>query len=170
MNRRFPWLKFLTGIVLFTLWHQLYEFFPCRAVAIVAEGEPECIFAHQKMLFYPYILLSLVDYVRLRRRATVPASFLYARLLILVSAPWLMTSIWYVPEALGIRMGPTVELVYSILISFVGVYLEIQMEEPLEATRYGTAIRILLWILIAASLILYSGFALHPPFHGLFVS
>jgi hypothetical protein len=170
MNRRFPWLKFLAGIVLFTLWHQLYDLYPCTLAAIVAEGEPECIFAHQKMLFYPYILLSIVDYVLLRRKGIVPGSFLYARLLILVSAPWLMISIWYVPEALGIQMGPTVELIYSILISFLGVYIEIQMEKPLEATRYGLAIKILLWVLFVAALILYTGFSFHPPYHGLFVS
>jgi hypothetical protein len=170
MHRRFPWLKYVAGIVLFSLWHQLYDLFPCRLAEIVAEGERECVFAHQKMLFYPYILLSIVDYYRLRRKGALPASFLYARLLILVAAPWLMISIWYVPEALGIQMGRVVELVYSILISFVGVYLAIQMEAPLEATRYGTAIKVLLWTLFAAALILYTGFALHPPIHGLFVS
>ena len=170
MNRRFPWLKFLVGIVLFSLWHQLYDLLPCQLAAIVAEGEPGYVFAHQKMLFYPYILLSLADYIRLRRKGTVPASLIYARLLILVSAPWLMISIWYVPEALGIQMKSTVELVYSILISFLGVYIAIQMEAPLEATRYGPALKALLWIAFLAALIIYTGFALHPPYHGLFVS
>jgi hypothetical protein len=131
-----------------------------------------------KMLFYPYILLSIGDFIlRVRRSAgrespqggVVPASFLYARLLILVAVPWLTMSIWYVPEALGLHMEGPVELVYSILISWVGVYIAIRLEEPLEATRYRLAVRVLLWIAFLAALITYTGFAFHPPRHGFFV-
>ena len=148
----------------------MHDLFPGTWAAILSEGDRESIFANMKMLFYPYLLLSIADYLLLRRVHKVPAAFFYARLLILVSAPWLMISLWYVPDALGIQMGRVVELVYSIGISFVGVYLAIQMEAPLEATRYGTAIRILLWILFLAALILYTGFALHPPYHALFAN
>jgi hypothetical protein len=176
MTRRFPWLKYLAGIALFALWHQLYPIFPTTWAEVLAEGEQESIFAHMKMLFYPYLILSIVDYLRLRRSAgreaprkdPVSASFLYARLLILVTAPWLNMSIWYVPEALGIHMPGTVELIYSILISWVGVYIAIRMEEPLEATQYRPALRVLLWIAFLAALITYTGFAFHLPRHGFF--
>ena len=176
MTRRFPWIKYVAGIALFALWHQLHPLFPATWAAVLAEGEQESIFAHMKMLFYPYLILSVVDYVRLRRSAgreaprkgPVSASFLYARLLILVSAPWLTMSIWYVPEALGIHMPGTVELIYSILISWVGVYIAIRMEEPLEGTQYRLALKVLIWIMFLAALITYTGFAFHPPRHGFF--
>ena len=102
MNKRFPWIKYLVGIALFALWHQLHDIFPSTWAAILAEGEQESIFAHMKMLFYPYLILSVADYVLLRRKGSVPVSFVYARLLILVSAPWITMAIWYVPDALEI--------------------------------------------------------------------
>ena len=169
MRRRFPWLKYIAGIALFALWHQLHDLFPSTWAAVLAESEQESIFAHMKMLFYPYMLLSIVDFILMRRKGVVPASFLYARLLILVSARWLTMSIWYVPEALGIHIDGPMELVYSILISWVGVYIAIRMEEPLEATHYRPAVRVLLWIAFLAALITYTGFAFHPPRHGFFV-
>lgn len=168
MNRRFPWKKYLVGIALFALWHQLHDFFPTTWAAVLAEGEQESIFAHMKMLFYPYLLLSIVDYILLHRKGKVSASFVYARLLILVTAPWLTMSIWYVPEALGIFMEGPVELIYSILISFVGVYLAIRMEEPLEATHYRLALKVLLWLAFLAALITYTGFTFHLPHYGFF--
>jgi hypothetical protein len=42
------------------------------------------------------------------------------------------------------------------------------MEEPLEATQYRPAFKVLLWIAFLAALITYTGFALHPPRHGFF--
>jgi hypothetical protein len=168
MKRRFPWLKYVFGIALFALWHQLHDIFPSTWAAILAEGEQEAIFAHMKMLFYPYLILCVVDYVLLRRKGKLPASFVYARLLILVSAPWITMSIWYVLEALGIHLEGPAELIYSIAISWVGVYLAIRMEEPLEATRYRLALKVLLWIAFLAALITYTGFSLHLPEHGFF--
>jgi hypothetical protein len=146
----------------------LYDLFPSTWAAVLAEGGQESIFAHMKMLFYPYLLLTLADYLLLRRKGKVPASFFYARLLILVSAPWITMAVWYVPEALGIHMEGTVELIYSILISWVGVYLAIRMEEPLEATHYRLALKVLLLIAFLAALITYTGFAFHLPRHGFF--
>jgi len=169
MTRRFPWIKYLIGIALFSLWHQLYDLFPGTWAAILSEGDQESIFAHMKMLFYPYLILSVADYIRLRRKGVVPASFLYARLLILVSAPWIMMSIWYVPDALGISMDGAVELTYSILLSWVGVYLAIRMEAPLEAAHYRLALKLLLLAAFLAALITYTGFSLHLPHYGFFV-
>ena len=168
MNRRFPWIKYLVGIALFALWHQLHDIFPTTWAAILAEGEQESIFAHMKMLFYPYLFLSVVDYILLRRKGKIPVSMLYARLLILVSVPWITMSVWYVLEALGIHLEGPVELIYSILISFVGVYIAIRLEEPLEATRYRLAVKVLLWLAFLAALITYTGFSFHLPHHGFF--
>ena len=36
MNRRFPWIKYLVGIALFALWHQLHDIFPTTWAAILA--------------------------------------------------------------------------------------------------------------------------------------
>ena len=76
-RRRFPWLKFLSGILLFAIFHQLHDLFPNTLTAILAEGEQEAIFAHMKMLFYPYLILSIVDYFLYRRRGLLTPNFIY---------------------------------------------------------------------------------------------
>jgi hypothetical protein len=168
MKRRFPWIKFVAGVLLFGLWHQLWEIFPTTWAAILAEGAEKTIFAHMKMLFYPYLLLSIVDYILLRRKDTLPRSFIWARLLILVSAPWIMISMWYVPQAFGIVFEGPVELTYSILFSAIGIYLAIRMEEPLESTQYSLPLKILLAAAFVAALTIFTGFSLIEPHHLFF--
>ena len=168
MTKRFPWLKFLAGIILFAFFHQLYDIFPSTWAAVLAEGEQETIFAHMKMLFYPYILISVVDYVLLRRKGKVPESFFYARLLILIAAPCVMISIFYVPDALNIPLEGPIELIFSILTSWVGVYLAIVMEEPLESITYGRAFKILIWISFITAVIIYTAFSFQPPHYEFF--
>lgn len=167
MYRKFPWIKFIIGIALFAIFHQLYDLFPNTLTNILAEGPKESIFAHMKMLFYPYLLICIGEFLLLRRSGAVKASFWYARLLILVSVPWMMISLFYVPQALGIFMEGTLELVFSILISWIGIYMAIRFEEPFEAIDYRPAIKALLIVLFLAALIIYTGFAFHLP-HTLF--
>jgi hypothetical protein len=42
------------------------------------------------------------------------------------------------------------------------------MEEPLEATHYRLALKVLLWIAFLAALITYTGFSFHLPQYGFF--
>jgi hypothetical protein len=168
VRRKFPWLKFLAGILLFAIFHQLHDLFPNTVTAILAEGEQEAIFAHMKMLFYPYLILSIVDYFLYRRRGLLTSNFIYARLLILVSVPWMMISFFYVPDAMGIHIEEPFLLLFSILSSFVGVYTAIRLEEPLEATSYRPAVKALLIFFFICAIIIYTGFAFRLPVYDFF--
>ena len=167
-KRKFPWIKFVVGIVLFAFFHQLYDIFPNTLTAILAEGEEEAIFAHMKMLFYPYILISIVDYFLYRRQGKLNESFIYARLLILVAVPWMMLSFFYVPESIGINVGEPGILIFSILTSWLGVYTAIRLEEPLEAIQYRTVVKVLLWLFFISAIIIFTGFSFNPPIHDFF--
>ena len=167
-KRKFPWIKFVVGCVLFAFFHQLYDIFPNTVTAVLAEGEEEAIFAHMKMLFYPYLLLSIVDYFLYRRKGQLTESFIYARLLILISVPWVMLSFFYVPESLGINLGEPGILIFSIIASWIGVYTAIRMEEPLEATHYRLAVKALLIMFFISSIIIFTGFTFNPPLHDFF--
>ena len=168
MNRKFPWVKFVIGIALFALFHQLYDLFPNTLTAVLAEGEQENIFAHMKMLFYPYLFISIGDYILSRRRGTLPPDFVYARLLILVSVPWMMITAFYAFDALGIIFEEPFVLIFSILVSWLGVYTAIRLEEPLESIRYRGAVKALLILFFVCALITYTGFAFHQPYYGFF--
>lgn len=168
MKRKFPWAKFVIGIVLFALFHQLYDLFPNTLTAVLAEGKEENIFAHMKMLFYPYLFISIGDYVLGRRRGTLAPDFIYARLLILVSVPWMMITTFYAFDALGIIFAEPFVLIFSILVSWLGVYTAIRLEEPLEAIQYRGAVKTLLILFFLCTLIIYTGFAFREPFYGFF--
>ncbi|MBT9314068.1 DUF6512 family protein [Leptothoe spongobia] len=169
MNSNFPWLKFLVGIILFSFWHQLYDFFPSTWAAVLAEGEQESNFAHMKMLFYPYLLISCFDYyLRRRHHKFVGSSFFFARLLILVTVPWTFISVFYVPDALGIEFPTAIELYFSIIISWLGVYTAIILEKPLEKIEYGPALKSLLILFFASALIIYTSFSFRTPHFGFF--
>ena len=161
-------MKFVIGILLFAFFHQLYDFFPNTLTAVLAEGEQENIFAHMKMLFYPYLLISIGDYILSRRRGALPPDFIYARLLILVSVPWMMITAFYALDALGIVFEEPFVLIFSILVSFLGVYTAIRLEEPLEGIRYRGAVKVLLILFFVCALITYTGFAFRQPFYGFF--
>lgn len=167
-RRKFPWIKFVVGIVLFALFHQLYDIFPSTLTAVLAEGGEENIFAHMKMLFYPYLLITIVDYFLYRRRGKLDDSFIYARLLILVGVPWVMISFFYVPESLGFSLGEPGTLIFSILISWLGVYTAIRLEEPLEATYYRPVVKVLLWLFFITAIIIFTGFTFNAPVHDFF--
>jgi hypothetical protein len=167
-KRKFPWIKFIVGIVLFAFFHQLYDIFPNTVTAVLAEGGEEAIFAHMKMLFYPYLILSIVDYFLYRRKGILTESFYYARLLILVAVPWMMISFFYVPESVGINIGEPGILIFSIFASWIGVYTAIRLEEPLEATHYRLAVKTLLIMFFIAAIIIYTGFSFNPPLHDFF--
>ena len=167
-KRKFPWIKFVVGCFLFAFFHQLYDIFPSTITAVLAEGPDESIFQHLKMLFYPYLILSIVDYFLYRRKGQLTESFYYARMLILVSVPWMMISFFYVPESLGINLGEPGILIFSIFASWIGVYTAIRLEEPLEAAHYRPAVKALLIMFFLSAIIIFTGFTFNTPIHDFF--
>lgn len=168
MKRKFPWIKFIVGIILFAIFHQLYDLFPSTLTAILAEGEEEAIFAHMKMLFYPYLILSIVDYFLYRRKGILTPDFIYSRMLILISVPWLTISFFYVPDALGIVFPEPYILIFSILVSWLGVYTAIRLEEPFDPLEYRPAIKSLIVLFFITAIIIFTGLTFNQPFYDFF--
>lgn len=162
-KRKFSWIKFIIGVILFSFLHQLHDIFPNALTAIIAEGENEAVLAHMKMLFYTYILLTIGDYFLYYRKGILTESFYYARLLILASVPWMMISFFYVPESLDINLVSPYNMIFSIFASWVGIYTAISFEETLEAAKYSVNIKVLLVIFFISAIIIYTGFSFNPP-------
>jgi hypothetical protein len=100
MRAKFPWGKFLLGYALYLFFHEADRFLPGTLGVIFGEGF-ESVYAHMKMLFYAYLILSIIDFFRLRNQG-LPGSFFYARMLILAAVPWMMIATYYSLEAMGI--------------------------------------------------------------------
>jgi hypothetical protein len=160
MQRKFQWWKLIAGYLLFLFFHQVYDILGGgRLGAILGEGI-ESIYAHMKMYFYAYLIVSVIDYF-LRRKELI-STFWYSRMLIASSFPWMSIAIWFVPEALGIDIS-SFELLYSLTLTLIGLYFAFRLDDDLEKVEFGRAAKILIWIAFTAALITYIGFSFNPP-------
>jgi hypothetical protein len=114
------------------------------------------------MLFYAYLVLSMIDFFRLRKYG-LPVSFFQARMLILAAVPWMMIVIYYSLEALGINLPRAVDLTWAILMTAFGLYFSIRLEEPLERVELRLALKSAILIAFLAAFITYVGFSFHVP-------
>jgi hypothetical protein len=115
-----------------------------------------------KMLFYAYLVLSIIDFFRLYRRG-LPGSFTYARMLILAAVPWMMIIFYYAVEATGIVLPRALDLSWALIATAFGLYFSIRLEEPLEQMQLRPALKGTILIAFLAALITYVGFSFHVP-------
>ena len=160
MKSKFAWWKLIAGYLLFVLFHQIYDLMGGGTLAAILGEGIESIYAHMKMYFYAYLIVSGIDYF-LRRKDLKPA-FWYSRMLIAASFPWMSIAIWFIPEALGLNLG-SFELVYSLVITLVGLLFFFFFYDTLENIEFRPIAKTFLWIAFAAALITYVGFSFHVP-------
>ena len=61
-------------------------------------------------------------------------------MLIAASFPWMSIAIWFIPVALGFELGKY-ELVYSFVLTALGLYFAFRLEEGLEGVEFRPALR-----------------------------
>jgi hypothetical protein len=88
LMQKFPWWKFIVGYLSFVLFHQIYGLLGGNILGVILGEGIESVYAHMKMLFYAYLVVSTVDYFLRRRNEIKIQPFLYARMLILSTVPW----------------------------------------------------------------------------------
>src|SRR5690349_10652675 len=113
MRENFPWWKLFLGYLFFFFFHQIYGILGGGTLASILGEGIESIYAHMKMYFYAYLLVSAIDYFLRRRKYISAGAFWYPRMLIAAAFPWMSIAIWFVPEALGLSLG-SYELAYSL--------------------------------------------------------
>ena len=163
MREKFPWAKLIVGYVLYIFFHQVYDILGGGILgALLGEGI-ESIYAHMKMLFYAYLLLSAFDYFKFRRAGNLPVSFFYSRMLILSAVPWMMIIVYYAVQAMGIILPHTVDLIWALIATAFGLYFSICLETPLDAMKAGPALKAAITIAFVSALITYIGFSFSIP-------
>lgn len=162
MREKFPWWKLIVGFLFYLFFHQIYDVLGGGMLgAILGEGI-ESIYSHMKMYFYAYLVISAIDYFRLRRQIASAGSFWMSRMLIASSFPWMSVAIWFVPVALGIELG-RFELVYSLTLTVLGLYFAIRLDEAFESLEFRPALKSLILLAFLAALITYIGFSFQVP-------
>lgn len=161
MRAKFPWVKFVLGYIFYLFSHEATRFLPGALGLIIGEGISS-VYAHMKMLFFAYLILSIIDFFRLRNQG-LPRSFFYARMLILAAVPWMMITTYYSLEAMGFVLPRTVDLTWAVMMTAFGLYFSIRLEEPLEGLELRPALKGLIVIVFLTALITYVGFSFHVP-------
>jgi hypothetical protein len=161
MREKFPWAKFVAGYILYVFFHEIDRLMPGIIGTIFGEGI-ESVYAHMKMLFYAYLLLSLFDFLRFRKTA-LPKSFFYSRMLILASVPWMMIAMYYAVEALGVVTPHAVELAWGLVMTALGLYFSIRLEEPFDVMELRPALKSMIVFAFVTALVTYVGFSFHIP-------
>jgi hypothetical protein len=162
MRETFPWQKMVVGYLLYVLFHQIYGILGGGTLgALLGEGI-ESIYAHMKMLFYAYLVLSAFDYSRLRQKG-LPVSFLFSRMLILSAVPWMMIIVYYAVQAVGIVLPHTVDLVWALIVTAFGLYFSIRLEEPLDNMELRPALKAMIALAFVSAFITYIGFSFQIP-------
>jgi Sec-independent protein secretion pathway component TatC len=71
-------------------------------------------------------------------------------------------AIWFIPNALGFDLG-SYELAYSLVLTPIGFYFAIRLDEGLEDVKFRPALNAMIWLAFTAALITYTGFSFHVP-------
>src|SRR5512138_1176855 len=162
MRTKFPWVKFIGGFGLYLFFHQINSILPGTLIGTVLGEGISSVYAHMKMLFYAYLVLSVVDFFRFRKSG-LPLSFFYSRMLILAAVPWMMIAIYYAVEAVGIYLPRTIDLTWAILMTLFGLYFSIRLEEAFDRMELRPALKGLIVIAFLGALLTYVGFSFHVP-------
>ena len=162
MKSKFPWWKLVAGYAFFVFFHQIYDILGGGTLAAILGEGIESIYAHMKMYFYAYLLVSLIDYFLRRGQITSAGSFWYSRMLIAASYPWMSIAIWYIPSALGFALG-SYELAFSLILTVLGLYFAFRLDEALEDVEFRPALQVFIVLAFAAAFITYIGFSFHVP-------
>jgi hypothetical protein len=160
---RLPWAKFLGTWGVFLLLHFSFETFPNVVFRVLGE-DGETTFFHMKMLFFAYLFTSIVEFLIRRRKLGSIGQFVSARLLVAVVYPWLTITLWFTAQALGFHI-PVIpwEIVYANVLTAVGVYVALRLEEVLDAARFRPALHALVAVVFAAALLSYVAFSFATP-------
>ncbi len=159
----FPWWKFILGYALYVFFHQIYDLTSGSVIgAILGEGIGS-IYAHMKMLFYAYLVISVVDYFIQRRKGTLGTSFVFSRMLILAAVPWMMIIMYYAIEAMGIVMPHSIDLAWALVCTALGIYFSIRLEEPFDNMPLRPAAKAMIVFAFVTALITYVGFSFKVP-------
>lgn len=162
MQPKFMWWKLIAGYLFFVFFHQIYDILGGGTLATILGEGIESIYAHMKMYFYAYLLVSLIEYFLRRQRLASVGSFWISRMLIASAFPWMSIAIWFIPVALGVDLG-RYELAYSLTLTVLGLYFAFRLDEGLENVEFRPALKALIILAFAAAFITYIGFSFHVP-------
>ena len=144
--------------IIFLLLYFAYKFIPSAPLKVIC-GICESNFQHYKASFFSWIILSLGEFLWMRRRIQDRQAFLYSRMATATILPWFVFILWYLGVAIFGRL-PTIalEILYANIITIiVGIFATI-FEQGISRINYSRELKVILLFLFFSSLVLYMVF------------
>lgn len=141
--------------IVFLLLYFAYKFIPSAPLKVIC-GICESNFQHYKASYFSWIIISLGEYLWMRRRIQDRRAFVYSRMATATILPWFVFILWYLGVAIFGRL-PTIplEILYANIITLiVGIFATI-FERGISRIAYPMELRTILVILFISSLVLY---------------
>jgi len=156
--------KVLILLLLSCLVHFLYDGFGFSWLKIFAPTS-ESIFQHMRIFFTAYFLYSLVEYNFFYKTA----SYWTSRFLISLLIPWLMATIYLLPQSFVGKMPNEGTEVFWAIISTTLVWLAvIPLEEDLEKIKYSQKFKVIIAILFLLLALSNVVFTFNLPVYDIF--
>lgn len=166
MNKpKLQWWKLIATWLLFLGLHFSYETFPNALFKIIGE-EGETNYFHMKMLFFAYVFTSIVEYFIKRKKIVSHQNFAYTRMLIAVVYPWMTITLFFLAQAITGDMLPMPwEIIYANIMTVLGIYVALRLEEALEVIEYRPALKASILMIFMVALFTYVVFSFNTPEH-----
>jgi hypothetical protein len=167
-TQRYPILiKMVVYQVIFLLLHYTYDWFP-NNLAKIFSGINESIFQHMKIAFFSYIILSLIEYLWVRKRTPTNAYF-FSRVFATSFIPWTVFVFYFMAAAYyGEIDNIPIEILYANLVLFMASFATIIVEQHIEKAQPGIAFKIVCGALFLVSLSYYIIFTYRLPWFDVF--
>jgi hypothetical protein len=154
--------------VLFLFLHYSYEWLPVFPLNMIS-GASEAFFQHQKIAFYAYLLVNLIEVILYRRNIADKESYVYARLFSTLFIPWAVFLLWYVAPAVYGRLPSIVlEILYANMIVLFTGFVTIIIERSMEKIDYSKSLKFVVVTLFFISILLYVAFSYRLPWADVF--
>ena len=162
---KLQWWKLIATWILFLGLHFSYETFPNTLFKIIGE-EGETNYYHMKMLFFAYSFSSILEYIIKRKKLISPQNFAYTRMFIAVVFPWMTITVFFLAEAVtGEMLALPWEIIYANIVTVIGIYVALRLEDALEAIEYRPAVKGSILMIFLMALFTYLVFSFKPPEH-----
>jgi hypothetical protein len=164
-HNKLIWWKLILTWLFFLGLHFSYETFPNLLFQIIGEVG-ETTYFHMKMLFFAYIFSSLIELAVSREKGWPTSQKVYARMFVAVAYPWLTITLFFLSEAItGSMLEMPWEIVYANIVTVIGIYVGLRLEEVFEVVEVRLALKALIGALFLVALFTYVAFSLNTPEH-----
>lgn len=161
-------IKGLSVWTLFIVFHFGYKLFPSDLFTLL--GCPfESVFQHMKMVFFAYVIVSVVEYLIIRKSARMGNSFWMSRLFSAVLISFFVYIVWYLyPVLFGLIESPGWEILYSNIIMMVCIAITLVLEDNFQNVKFPVVARIAIIFLFVTASVNYTILAFRTSPVGLF--